>query len=103
MALSKLEVSDLIKVPIFGYTAIIATYTVTALDCVVNCTSGTFTINLPTAVGISGKVYTIKNSGAGIITVDANGSETIDGNLTQIIIATSSMTILSDGANWIII
>ena len=52
------------------YTAVTSTYTVGENDYVVNATSGTFTITLPTAVGVEGKNYFIKNSGSGLITVD---------------------------------
>ena len=69
----------------------------------VNCTSGTFIVNLPTAVGIQGTTYTLVNSGTGIITLDPSGSETINGSLTidlkrQYI----SRTVQSNGSNWIV-
>jgi len=67
----------------FPYVEVTSTYTVTSDDYAVEATSGTFTINLPTAVGIKGKIYQIKNSGSGVITVDANGGQTIDGQTTQ--------------------
>ncbi|MFN9952855.1 MAG: hypothetical protein ACK55I_07130, partial [bacterium] len=47
----------------FPYVEVTSTYTVTSDDYAVEATSGTFTINLPTAVGIEGKIYQIKNSG----------------------------------------
>ena len=69
-----------------------------------NCTSGTFTVNLPTAVGIQGTAYTLINSGTGIITLDPNGTETINGSLTiDIKKQYVSRTVQSDGTNWIII
>ena len=69
----------------------------------INCTSGTFTVNLPTAVGIQGTTYTLVNSGTGIITLDANGAETINGSLTINLTTQISRTVQSDGSNWIII
>lgn len=70
----------------------------------INCTSGTFTVNLPTAVGIQGTVYTLVNSGTGTITLDPNGSETINGSTTiKIKKQYVSRTVQSDGSNWIII
>jgi len=72
-------------------------------DNVVNCTANTFTVTLPTAVGFTGE-YIIKNSGTGVITVDGNASETIDGALTVVLaVQYSSVTIRSNGTNWIIL
>jgi hypothetical protein len=81
-----------------------ATTTFATAEETVNCTANTFTVNLPTAVGIIGTTYTLVNSGTGIITLDANGTETINGSLsinlsTQYI----SRTVQSDDTNWIII
>lgn len=73
-------------------------------DCVVNCTSGTFTVTLPTAVGIEGQYFIIKNSGAGVITIEGDGSETIDGvTFKTLAVQYESMTVVSSGANWIIV
>ena len=86
------------------YVAKTSTYTATTSDYTINCTSGTFTVNLPTAVGIAGRLYVIKNSGAGTITVDGSGSETIDGTTTYTLnVQYQSITIQSDGANWIVL
>jgi len=87
-----------------GYTAYSSgPQTLDANHSIVNCTSGTFTLNLPTAVNITGRQYTIKNSGTGVITVDGSGSETIDGQTTWILsVQYDSITIVSNGANWII-
>ena len=68
-----------------AYTAVTSTYTVLQADFVIDATSGTFTVTLPTAAGITGKQFVIKNSGTGVITVDGNGTETIDGSLTFIL------------------
>jgi hypothetical protein len=65
--------------------------------------TGTTTITLPTAVGITGTVYTIKNTGTAIVTIDADGTETIDGALTYVIRTTNSgVQIISNGANWLV-
>jgi hypothetical protein len=86
---------------IFAYTAQTTTYTALASDYVIHCTSGTFTVNLPTAVGVQGKVYIVKNSGSGLITIDPNGTQTIDGALTYKIGGNESLKLMSTGANWI--
>ena len=85
-----------------NYLAKTATYTILATDYCIDC-NGTFTVNLPTAVGRAGQEYVVKNSGAGVITLDGNGTETIDGALTQAIIAGVAMRVISDGANWIMV
>lgn len=78
--------------------------TLTNANEVVNCTAGTFTVNLPTAVGNPGRTFTIKNSGTGVITIDASTTETIDGSLTQVLGQRYlSLTVVSDGANWMIV
>lgn len=86
------------------YLAITGATTLDATHYVVNCTANTFTVSLPTAVGITGRIYVIKNTGTGTITVDGNGSETIDGALTFLLDAQyESITIQSTGSGWIIL
>jgi hypothetical protein len=58
----------------FPYYSTTTAYAVTADDYFVDC-SGTFNITLPTAVGVAGKIYIVKNSGSGVITVDTYLSE----------------------------
>lgn len=86
------------------YVAKTATYSILASDEVVDCTSGTFNTTLPTAVNLTGKRFTIMNSGAGIITVDTTGGQTINGISTVTLdIQYAAVTVVSDGANWKII
>jgi len=82
-----------------------STYTATDDDDVILCdaTSGVFTIDLPTAVGRSGKSYVIKkiDSTANAITVDGDSGETIDGATTSSLSSQwDYLTIVSDGTNW---
>ena len=87
-----------------AYTAVTSTYLIQQFDFVIDCTANTFTVTLPTAVGITGKQFCIKNSGTGSITVDGNGSETIDEALTFILSTKGeSIWVVSDGANWKVI
>ena len=68
-----------------------------------NAATGSFTITLETAVGNSGVSHVIKrsDSSASIVTVAANGAQTIDGDLTyQLTDPKTSVTIVSDGSNW---
>lgn len=86
------------------YTPIDGTYTIAATDCVIDCTSNTFTVTLPTAAGIRGQVFTVKNSGTGVITVAATGGEFIDGAATQVLpVQYESVTMISTGTGWGII
>lgn len=87
-----------------AFTNQTSNYTIDNTDCVINCTANTFTVTLPTAVGVEGQYYIIKNSGTGVITIDGDGSETIDGSLTFILsIQYQSITIISNGLNWSVI
>ena len=75
-------------------------YTATDNDDAILC-NGTFTITLPASSGVSGKIFYIKNIGTGVITVDGNSGETIDGDLTkEMDYQYSDMEIISDGSNW---
>lgn len=87
-----------------SYVAKTSTYTAASTDCTIDCTSGTFTINLPTAVGITGKIYNIKNTGTGTITIDPSGAELVDGGSTITLpIQYMSITIQSTGAGWVVL
>lgn len=85
-----------------SYVAKSSNYTITTDDYTIDC-SNTITITLPTAVDIEGQVFVIKNSDTGIVTVDGDGSETIDGDETFDLYEKESITIQSTGTNWIII
>ena len=86
-----------------SYTAKTANFTATSLTSTIDCTN-TITITLPTAVGQSGRIHTIKNSGSGVITIATTSSQTIDGAATQSLLTQwSKITVQSTGANWIII
>jgi hypothetical protein len=65
--------------------------------------SGTFTVTLPTAIGVKGKQYVIKNIGSGTITVSTTSSQTIDGNNTISLTQNDSIVVISDDSDWKII
>ena len=71
----------------------------------VDTTSGSVTVSLPPAANCKGQVLHIKKLvAANTMTIDPDGTETIDGaatvaSTTQYI----SYTIISDGAGWLII
>lgn len=75
----------------------------TAYTDYVYLASGTINITMPTAVGNTAR-YTIKNVGAGTVTIDTTGGETIDGSLTAPLpVQYTSLDLVSDGTNWNII
>jgi hypothetical protein len=76
--------------------------TLLATDYTVIC-NGTFTVSLLTAVGLDGREFLFKNIGTGTVTIDPDGSETIDSNSTIELLQNDALTIQSDGANWIIV
>jgi hypothetical protein len=86
------------------------TYTVVAADEVILCSAsgGAWTLTLPAAggTGMTGKTYWIKktDSSTNAITVDANSSETIDGQTTILLRDQYEvLEIVSDGTNWSIV
>ena len=95
-------VSKLTGAVINAHTIESATYPVSATDRTINCSSGTFTVTLPTAVGRAGQEFCIKNSGSGVITVDTTSSETIDGGGSLTLDQFDCFTVESDGSDWII-
>lgn len=86
----------------FSYRGISALRTLDGSDELVNITTGTFTVTLPTAVGYT-KKYIIKNSGTGIVTLATTSSQTIDGFASGIwtLNPLDQMELRSDTANWI--
>jgi hypothetical protein len=96
---SKLQVNGSFSA---GYVAKTANYTLTNTDYLVECTANTFTITLPTAVGIQGRMYNIKNTGTGVITVATTSSQTIDGQTSQTVNQWENLSLMSNNSNWII-
>lgn len=78
-------------------------YTATTDDDVILC-NGTFTITLPTIASADTKVLTVKNIGTGTITVDGDGSETIDEDIDQEVGQYEALKIVADSATgwWVI-
>ena len=69
-----------------------------------SATTGTQTVNLHTAGSNAGLKYNIKRTGTVNVTIDPDGSETIDGAATFVLTAQyDAVTLVSDGTNWSII
>jgi hypothetical protein len=69
-------------------------------------TTNTITITLPTAVGINGKIYNIKkmDGKTTTLTINTTSSQTIDGDTSLTIKQQyTSVTLVSDNSNWIIL
>ncbi len=90
-----------------AYVAKTANYTATASDSTIECTANTFTVTLPTAVGITGRIYNISNTGAGTITIGTTSSQTfvnVAGTPTTLTLAAvGSYQVQSNGANWLVL
>lgn len=87
-----------------AYAAKTGTYTATISDHTIDCTSGTFTVTLPTAASIIGREYIIKNSGAGVITVATTSSQNIDAATTYSLSAQYKYVVVqSTGSAWVIV
>ena len=71
-----------------------------------NASAGSFSITLPTSVGIGGKIYIVKkiDSTANTVTIATTSSQTIDGNTSKVIsYQYDGYQLQSDGANWFVI
>lgn len=65
--------------------------------------SGSPTITLPTAVGIVGYTFKIKNTGSGTAVLAAAAGQTIDGAITKNLTQYQSLEVTSNNAGWLII
>ena len=100
---STLHLGGSFAVPV---TSKVANYTLTETDYIVTVSTATsFTITLPTAVGITGRRYIIKALNmSGSVTIGTTSSQTIDGLTTRTLnVAYRAMEVVSDGSNWLII
>lgn len=88
-----------------GYVAKTANYTTTADDHLVNVTANSIDITLETAVGCAGRVHEIINTGSGTVTMKTTSAQTISGSASGALTLAQwkSMTVKSDGSNWLII
>lgn len=74
-------------------------------DVLVDASGGNVTVNLPAASGLSGQSIWVskRDSSVNTVTIDGNGSETINGNLTLVISSQyDAFELMSDGTNWYI-
>ena len=89
----------------YKITGVTANYTINKTDYTVNCRTNSFTVTLPTAVGISGKTFNIKVTDNISVTAATTSSQTIDGYGSGVIVLSQydSLQVQSDGSNWVVI
>jgi len=87
----------------FPQKTINSSYTAVTSDYMIDITGGTFNVQLPTAVGIQGKLLSVKNNGGGAVTVLPFGSEKLDDKNFLILSETNSVQLVSNGNQWIIL
>ncbi len=90
-------VADYNGAPIYGGSA---TLTSTNRTYIINAAASTAT--LPTAVGIAGRIFTIKSINfTGLVATTS--SQTIDGGASYSLTASNKLVrVISDGTNWVI-
>ncbi|MDX1938146.1 MAG: tail fiber domain-containing protein [Flavihumibacter sp.] len=92
-----------------NYRAVTGTATIAATDNTVVFTgTSAATLTLPTAIGIEGRVYWIKNasttSPTPTLTISTTSSQTIDGNPNWAMDEPNeSIRVVSDGSNWYVL
>ncbi len=71
-----------------------------------DASGGGFTVSLPMAGAYKGVRFYVKkiDATANAVTIDGNGSETIDGSATAVIVVPNlCLTVVSDGTEWWIV
>lgn len=78
-----------------------ANYTITADDHTLEATANTFTFTLPPVASCTaGQFFYLINSGTGVVTIDGDGSETINGDLTVDMYQYDSVILVCNGTGW---
>jgi len=85
----------------FKQVTINSTYSATTEDYMIDVTGGTFTVYLPSAVGIQGRLLVVKNNGGGAVTVQPTLGQNIDDKTFIILGETNSIQLISNGSNWV--
>lgn len=73
-------------------------YSVLSTDYYIGATSKDIEINLP--LGITGKLYIIKNQANGNILVSTSGAQKIDTSLTETLGTNDTLSVVFDGTRW---
>ena len=75
--------------------------TTTQFGVVICDSAAPMTLNLPTAVGNEGFGYVVNNIGAGTVTIDPNGAETLQGDSTFDLYQDEVYGFISDNVRWV--
>lgn len=98
------EAQKLLKGKQLSYTAVAASSTLTTAKNVVKA-SGTITLTLPKAALVPGADLIIINTGTGVVSVDGNGTDTINGSTSALELGAQYdyCRVFCDGSEWFVI
>ena len=85
------------------YQLITSTYSVLNTDEVVECGVNSFDVNLYSCSGNSKRILVVNNQGPGLISVKPDINDLINGTSSFVLYPYDSITIFSNGNNWLII
>lgn len=88
--------------PLTNYTSTAVNYTMLATDYIIEETGSSKIVTLLTPVGRSGKMVIVKNSSAGICDIQT-AAGLIDGVSDITLSSYDSLTVVSNGTNWLIV
>jgi hypothetical protein len=83
---------------LFAVKIITANYTAIANDYYIGAIKKDITITLP--VGVTGKVYVVKNEENGEITVTGTAGQKIDGSVSEKLSTNKSLMVIFNGTEW---
>jgi hypothetical protein len=83
---------------LFAVKIVTANYTVVADDYYIGAIKKDITITLP--LGVTGKVYVVKNEENGEITVTGTAGQKIDGSISEKLSTNKSLMIIFNGTEW---
>jgi hypothetical protein len=84
-----------------AYKYVTSSYSILDTDYFIEA-SGTFSVTLPTAVGITGSSFEIKNTGTGVITIQTTSSQLIDNLPSYNLAFYDTVQLESNGSNWLV-
>ena len=85
----------------FKQVTVNSTYSATTEDYMIDVSGGTFSVYLPSAIGLQGRLINIKNNGGGAVTIQPILNQTIDDKLFIILGETNALQLVSNGSNWV--